>query len=298
MFDGSHIHDGCSRPPAASRSAPPPPASIRQRASNAPHHIHQSAKNPKVVAKVPVYLCVVLIGLACLRATVAPRPARLSCQHHMRRSVAGWVFVPVACLAALICTLYLRSDFGNIDSTALFHESFHASKAEALLKTLHSDVKQIVHSDHALHAMAAASIPHSALPIIADQRNSVVPFEAARMPGEIGSLGPRKNRPGVAQHFVQLARQWVARIEPLQHRLAPLQNELAFLDHSVALVKQRLSEAESQRDAVQAVIKSSRDSVEHAQRLLENAPAEKIALQRKMAHVANQISATSGTNLH
>jgi hypothetical protein len=216
----------------------------------------------------------------------------------MRRAVAGWVFVPVACLAALACSLYLRSNGESIGSTALFRESDHNSKAEAILKAFHNDIKQIVHSDHALHAMAAASMPHSALPSFAAQDTSAevsLPVEAARTSVKDSYAGLRRNRPGIARHFVQLARQWVARAEPLQRRLASLQKELAFLDHSVAVVKQRLSEALSQRDAVQAVIKSSRDSVAYAQRLIHDSPADRIALQQKMAHVANQISATSGT---
>jgi hypothetical protein len=214
----------------------------------------------------------------------------------MRRSVAGWVLVPVSCLAALVCTLYFQSNGASVGSTALFHESLHDSKAEGALSVVHNDIKQIEHSDHALHAMAAASMPHGALPSIAVQRNSAVtvPVEAARTNVKESSAGPRRNRPGTARHFVQLARQWVARVEPLQHRLVPLQKELAFLDQSIALVKQRLSEALSQRDAVQAVIKSSRDSVDVAQRLIDSSQADRIALQQKMVHVANQISATSG----
>ena len=50
---------------------------------------------------------------------------------------------------------------------------------------------------------------------------------------------------------------------------APLQRELAVYDQSVGLVKQHLAQAESERSSLLAVIKSSRDSVASAQRLLD-----------------------------
>ena len=217
----------------------------------------------------------------------------------MRRAVAVWVFVPVACLAAFVFSVYIGSSDRSTGNTALLHGSAHATKTDALMKQFHNDVKQVVHADHALHAVASASLPRREIPKIVAQRESesadAAPAEAVRMSMKDGPSSPRRNRPRVAQHFVQLARQWVARVEPLQHKLSSLQHELAVYDRSVALVKQRLSEAESQRDAVKAVIQSSLHSVLAAKRLLKDSHAEKLALQHKLVHVANQISAASGT---
>lgn len=217
----------------------------------------------------------------------------------MRRAVAVWVFVPVACLAAFVFSVYIGSSDRSTGNTALLHGSAHAPKTDALMKQFHNDVKQVVHADHALHAVASASLPRREIPKIVAQRESesaaTAPAEAVRMSMKDGPSSPRRNRPRVAQHFVQLARQWVARVEPLQHKLASLQHELAVYDRSVALVKQRLAEAESQRDAVKAVIQSSLHSVLAAKRLLKDSHAEKLALQHKLVHVANQISAASAS---
>lgn len=217
----------------------------------------------------------------------------------MRRAVAVWVFVPVACLAAFVFSVYIGSSDRSTGITALLHGSTHATKTDALMKQFHNDVKQVVHADHALHAVASASLPRRKIPKIVAQHESesadAAPAEAVRMSMKDGPSSPRRNRPRVAQHFVQLARQWVARVEPLQHKLASLQHELAVYDRSVALVKQRLSEAESQRDAVKAVIQSSLHSVLAAKRLLKDSHAEKLALQHKLVHVANQISAASAS---
>jgi len=215
--------------------------------------------------------------------------------HSMRRAVAGWVFVPVACLAAFVCLLYLQSYDGSVDRTSLLPASAHNTHVDpdALVKKFSNDMKQVALADQALHAIAAASLPASEVHGIVAQRSSAA--VTARISVEARPAALRRNRPGVAQHFVQLARQWVARVEPLQNRLVPLQRELAVYDESVGRVKQHLAKAESERDSLLAVIKSSRDSVASAQRLLDNAQANKLELQRKMVHVANQISAASGT---
>jgi len=166
------------------------------------------------------------------------------------------------------------------------------------LKRFHDDVNQVVHADHALHSVAAAYLPYGDIPSVVAQRDSAeasVSVKNTRMSVSVGPSSPRRNRPRVAQHFVQLARQWVARIESLQLKLGPLQHELAAYDQSIALVKKHLAEAESQRDAVSAVIQSSSHSVDAAKRLLENSHAERLALEQELVHVANQISAASGT---
>jgi hypothetical protein len=212
----------------------------------------------------------------------------------MRRTFSAWIFVPVACLAVFVCSLYLGRNDAVFDNSALLRASPHHSKAEFLLKKLNLDLKHVVHADHELHVMAASSLPHDEFHGVISQRKSseaAVSVDAA--PASIPS-SQRRNRPGVAQHFVQLARQWVARIEPLQRRLAPLQHELDVHDRSIALVKQHLAEAESQRDAVKAVVESSLDSVEAAQRLIDSSQAQRLELQHKLVHVANQISAASG----
>jgi hypothetical protein len=212
----------------------------------------------------------------------------------MRRTFSAWIFVPVACLAVFVCSLYLGHSDAVFDNSALLRASPHHSKAEFLLKKLNLDLKHVVHADHELHVMAASSLPHDEFHGVISQRKSseaAVSVDAA--PASIPS-SQRRNRPGVAQHFVQLARQWVARIEPLQRRLAPLQHELDIYDRSIALVKQHLAEAESQRDAVKAVVESSLDSVEAAQRLFDSSQAQRLELQHKLVHVANQISAASG----
>lgn len=211
----------------------------------------------------------------------------------MRRTFSAWIFVPVACLAVFVCSLYLGRNDAVFDNSALLRASPHHSKAEFLLKKLNLDLKHVVHADHELHVMAASSLPHDEFHGVISQRKSseaAVSVDAA--PASIPS-SQRRNRPGVAQHFVQLARQWVARIEPLQRRLAPLQHELDVHDRSIALVKQHLAEAESQRDAVKAVVESSLDSVEAAQRLIDSSQAQRLELQHKLVHVANQISAAS-----
>ena len=203
--------------------------------------------------------------------------------------------MPIACLAVLVCLLYLQSNDGSVDRTALLHGSSHNTHTnpEALLKKFSSDLKEVAHADQALHAIAAASLPANQVHSIVAQRSSAEAAPAS-ISVEASPAALRRNRPGVAQHFVQLARQWVARVEPLQKRLAPLQRELAVYDQSVGLVKQHLAQAESERSSLLAVIKSSRDSVASAQRLLDHAHADKLELQRKMVHVANQISAASG----
>jgi hypothetical protein len=214
----------------------------------------------------------------------------------MRRAVAAWVFVPVACLSALVFALYLGSSDEKIGNSALLHGSTPHSKAEAVLKQFHSDEEKVVRADHALHAAAAASLPHSDIPsVVVQHKSAESAVPVARVSVKDGLSSPRRNRPAVAQHFVQLARQWVARVEPLQHKLAPLQHQLAVYDQNIALVKQHLAEAESQRVAVDAALQLSLHSVDAAKRLLENSPAEKIALEHKMVRVANQISAASGT---
>jgi hypothetical protein len=169
------------------------------------------------------------------------------------------------------------------------------------LKKFDSDIKHVVQSDHELHAIAAKLLSKSRIPNIISQGNSAEsesPFQAVALPAQDHVVGlQRRNRPGVAQHFVQLARQWVARVESLQQKLAPLQRQLTVFDNSISLVKQHLTEAESQRIALVDAIKSSRNSVDAAQLLLDNEQTNRLKLQNKMARIAHEILAASGALL-